>query len=127
MGKRHTIQSVADSLAEQGNRTAILALHQEGTERWSYAKLANHVQGLANGFVKAGMGKARHMRLCWLMRGGLLSNPLEVGFTRDKSLIFPGFKYRMQDRRSRHFGINQQSLLWRGLTRVQANGTSCCR
>jgi hypothetical protein len=43
------------------------------------------------------------------MRGGLLSNPLEVGFTRDTSLIFPGFKYRMRGRRSRHFGINQQS------------------
>ncbi len=43
------------------------------------------------------------------MRGSLLSNALEVGFTRDKSLIFLGFKRRIQGRRFEHFGINQQS------------------
>jgi hypothetical protein len=50
-----------------------------------------------------------HMRLCWLMRNYLLSNTLEVGITRDNSLICLSFKHRMQSRCYEPFGINQQS------------------
>jgi hypothetical protein len=50
-----------------------------------------------------------HMRLCWLMRNCLLSITLEVGITRDNSLICLSFKRRMQSRCYEPFGINQQS------------------
>ena len=43
------------------------------------------------------------------MRNGLLSNTLEVGSTRDNSLICLSFKRRMQSCRYEPFGINQQS------------------
>ena len=50
-------------------------------------------------------------RLCWLMRNCLLSNTLEVGITRDNTLICLSFKRRMQSRCYEPFGINQQSRI----------------
>ena len=47
-----------------------------------------------------------------------LSNALGVGFTRGISWILLGFTHRAQGRCSECFGINQQTLLWRGLFRT---------
>jgi hypothetical protein len=40
MSEPRTLRSLVDTLSERGDRLAVLALHKEDVERWSYAELA---------------------------------------------------------------------------------------
>jgi long-chain acyl-CoA synthetase len=57
MNELLTLRSLVDGLSEHGDRPAVLALRKQEMERWSYAKLADQVQRLAQGLAKAGVGK----------------------------------------------------------------------
>jgi acyl-CoA synthetase (AMP-forming)/AMP-acid ligase II len=49
MSELRTLRSLIDALSEHGDRQAVLALHKEGAECWSYSELADHVRRLAHG------------------------------------------------------------------------------
>ena len=49
MSELHTLRSLVDALSEHGDRPAVLALHKESIEHWSYAELADHARRLASG------------------------------------------------------------------------------
>ena len=88
--KLHTLQSLIDGLAAHGDRPAMLALHKEDSEHWSYARLADHVQRLAQGLAKAGVDQGDLVALFadnqpeWIMaclaviRAGAVSVPLDA-------------------------------------------------
>ena len=44
-----TLGSFLDTLNERGDRTAMVALHKEDIESWSYEELADHTRRLAGG------------------------------------------------------------------------------
>jgi len=58
MNNLQTLQSLIDRLREEGNQPAVLALHKEDVDEWSYAQLAEYVRRLANGLHEAGVGPA---------------------------------------------------------------------
>src|SRR5207248_4265189 len=49
-----TLQCLLSGLPGQGDRPAVLALHKEESERWSYAELADRVRRLAQGLTEMG-------------------------------------------------------------------------
>src|SRR5215203_4634859 len=92
MSELSTLQSLIDSLLELGDQPAVLALHKEGIERWSYAELADHVQQLAYGLAETGVGGGDHVALLarnrpeWIVaclaviEAGAVVVPLDVQF-----------------------------------------------
>src|SRR5205085_7335629 len=95
MENLHTLQSVIDGLAEHGDRPALLALHRAGSERRSYAELADQVRRLARGLAEAGVGRGDHVALLagnrpeWVaaclavIRAGAVVVPLDVQLADD--------------------------------------------
>jgi long-chain acyl-CoA synthetase len=63
MSEVHTLPYLIDVLAEHGDRQAVLALHKEGTESWSYGELAEHARRLAHGLAKVGVSRGVHVAL----------------------------------------------------------------
>jgi len=59
----YTLQSLVENLPERGDRPAVLALHKEGAEHWSYAKLADHAHRLAHGLAVAGIERGDRVAL----------------------------------------------------------------
>src|SRR5215210_662721 len=63
MSEMRTLRSLIDTLPERGDRPAVLALHKEDMERWSYGELADHARRLAGGLIEAGVGRGNHVAL----------------------------------------------------------------
>src|SRR5215212_10000433 len=63
MSEPRTLRSLVDTLSERGVRLAMLALHKEDVERWSYTELADHARRLASGLVRTGVGRGDHVAL----------------------------------------------------------------
>jgi acyl-CoA synthetase (AMP-forming)/AMP-acid ligase II len=64
MSELRTLRSLVDTLSEHdGDRLAVLALHKESIERWSYTELADHVRRLASGLSETGAGQGDHVAL----------------------------------------------------------------
>ena len=55
MSELRTLRSFFDTLHERGDRPAVLALHKEDVESWSYDELVSHAQRLASGLIEAGV------------------------------------------------------------------------
>src|SRR5438309_914691 len=95
MNPLHTLRSFIDGLGERGDRPAILALQKQEMDRWSYAKLADHVQQLAQGMAKEGIGKDVPVALLagtrpeWLIaclavvKAGAVAIPLDIQLADD--------------------------------------------
>ena len=58
-----TLRSLVAALSERVDRPAVLALHKESIEHWSYAELADHVRRLASGLTEIGVGRGDHVAL----------------------------------------------------------------
>ena len=56
-GELSTLSHLIDVLAEHGERQAVLALHKEGAESWSYNELVEHARRLTLGLAKLGVGR----------------------------------------------------------------------
>src|SRR5215213_10148285 len=63
MSEPRTLRSLLDSLAEHGDRQAVLAIKEEGPEHWSYRELAKHTLGLAHGLTEIGVGRGDNVAL----------------------------------------------------------------
>ena len=63
MSELRTLGSFFDTLSERGDRPAVLALHKEDVERWTYTELADHARRLAGGLIEAGVGRGDHVAL----------------------------------------------------------------
>ncbi len=63
MSELRTLQSFVETLSGRGDRPAVLALHKEEIEHWSYAELADHARRLARGLVERGVGPGDHVAL----------------------------------------------------------------
>lgn len=91
----HTLQSLVASLTHHGDRPAIVALHKEGYETWSYAQLAEHSDQFARGLLRQGLAPGDRIAIVarnrpeWLAAGlGILQAggvvaPLDVQFADD--------------------------------------------
>jgi long-chain acyl-CoA synthetase len=54
---RHdTLQSLVAGLSAHGERSALVVMHAEGAERWSYGRLSDEVARLARGLAASGVG-----------------------------------------------------------------------
>ena len=58
-----TLRALVGALSEHGDGAAILALREEGVERWSYAELADHTRRLARGLARTGVDRGDHVAL----------------------------------------------------------------
>ncbi len=95
MGKLLTLASLVDALAGHDDRPAVLTLHEEGMESWSYAELSGHATGLARGLVSTGIGRGDRVLLLaparreWVaaclavLRAGAVAVPLDVQLTEE--------------------------------------------
>src|SRR5438309_1146404 len=95
MNVLQTLHSLIDGLGEHGDRPAVLALQKQKMERWSYAKLAEQVQRLAQGLTKEGVGKGVPVALLagsraeWLVaclaviKAGAVVVPVDLQLTDD--------------------------------------------
>ena len=63
MSELRTLRSFFDTLHERGDRPAVLALHKEDVESWSYDEMADHARRLAGGLIDAGVGRGDHVAL----------------------------------------------------------------
>ena len=63
MSELRTLGSLVDTLSERGDRPAVLALHREGVERWSYGELVDHARRLACGLERADVDRGDHVAL----------------------------------------------------------------
>src|SRR5215218_1031236 len=64
MSELRTLRSLVDTLSEHdGDQPAVLALHKESIERWSYAELTDHVRRLASGLSETGVEHGDHVAL----------------------------------------------------------------
>ena len=89
-GEPRTLGSLINTLAEHGDRQAVLALQEEGTESWSYADLVEHARHLAGGLAEMGVGRGDHVALLapnrpeWIVAclgvvgSGAVATPLDV-------------------------------------------------
>jgi long-chain acyl-CoA synthetase len=88
-----TLGSFLDTLHERGDRTAMVALHKEDIESWSYEELADHTRRLAGGLIDAGVARGDHValfaanRVEWILAGlgaigaGTVVVPLDAQIT----------------------------------------------
>src|ERR687893_173291 len=58
-----TLQSFIETLSGRGDRPAVVALHKEEIEHWSYDELADHARRLARGLAERGVGCGDHVAL----------------------------------------------------------------
>ncbi|MDQ3862662.1 MAG: long-chain fatty acid--CoA ligase, partial [Actinomycetota bacterium] len=58
-----TLGSLIDALVERGEKDAVLALQEEGSESWSYSELAESTRRLAHGLTEAGVSRGDHVML----------------------------------------------------------------
>jgi long-chain acyl-CoA synthetase len=90
-----TLQSLVDSLINHGDHSAIVALHKEGNETWSYAQLAEHSGQFARRLLRQGLAPGDRIAIVarnrpeWLaaclgivQAGGVVA-PLDVQFADD--------------------------------------------
>src|ERR671911_2226395 len=63
MSELRTLRSFFDTLHRRGDRPALLALHKEDVENWSYDELADHARRLAGGLIDAGVRRGDHLAL----------------------------------------------------------------
>ena len=90
-----TLQSLVDSLTHHGDRPAVVALHKEGSETWSYAQLAEHSGQFARRLLRQGLAPGDRIAIVartrpeWLaaclgiiQAGGVVA-PLDVQFADD--------------------------------------------
>jgi non-ribosomal peptide synthetase component F len=63
MSEPRTLRSLLDSLAEHGDRQAVLAIKEQGAEPWSYRELAKHSRRLAHGLTAIGVGRGDNVAL----------------------------------------------------------------
>ena len=85
-----TLQSLVDSLTEQGDKTALLALTKKGTQRWCYRELGDRARSFATGLKNAGFKRGDSVALFaenrpeWIaaalgvIRLGAVAVPLDV-------------------------------------------------
>jgi fatty-acyl-CoA synthase len=77
MDELRTIVSLTEALSEHGEKPAIVAMREEGAERWSYADLEDHVRRLAHGLAEKGVSRGDHVALLagnrpeWISRAWL--------------------------------------------------------
>nr|MDQ5814309.1 AMP-binding protein [Actinomycetota bacterium] len=63
MSELRTLHSFIETLSGRGDRPAVLALHKEEIEYWSYAELADHARRLARGLAERGVERGDHVAL----------------------------------------------------------------
>ena len=63
MNELRTLRSLVDALSQHGDQPAMLALHKESIERWSYAELDDHVRRLASGLIETDVDHGDHVAL----------------------------------------------------------------
>src|SRR5215217_2184743 len=63
MSELRTLHSFIETLSGRGDRPAMLALHKEEIEYWSYAELADHARRLARGLAERGVERGDHVAL----------------------------------------------------------------
>ncbi|MDQ3285766.1 MAG: long-chain fatty acid--CoA ligase, partial [Actinomycetota bacterium] len=63
MSELRTLHSFIETLSGRGDRPAVLALHKEEIDYWSYAELADHARRLAHGLVERGVERGDHVAL----------------------------------------------------------------
>jgi long-chain acyl-CoA synthetase len=63
MSELRTLQSLLETLPEPGDRPAVLALHKNEIERWSYAELDARARRLARGLAERGVERGDHVAL----------------------------------------------------------------
>lgn len=63
MSESRTLQSFIGTLSGRGDRPAVLALHKEGMECWSYDELSDRARRLSLGLAGAGVGSGEHVAL----------------------------------------------------------------
>lgn len=63
MDTMHTLQSLVHALHTFGDKPCLLALHHDGIARWSYAEVDDHVQRLAHGLARIGVGRGDYVAL----------------------------------------------------------------
>jgi long-chain acyl-CoA synthetase len=63
MDELRTLVSLTKALSEHGEKPAIVAMREEGAERWSYADLEDHVRRLAHGLAEKGVSRGDHVAL----------------------------------------------------------------
>ncbi|MDQ3913273.1 MAG: long-chain fatty acid--CoA ligase [Actinomycetota bacterium] len=63
MSELRTLRSLVDAISERGDQPAVLALHKEEIERWSYAELADQAWRLASGLSETGVCRGQHVAL----------------------------------------------------------------
>ncbi len=52
MAELRTLMSLIESLSGYAEKPAIVAMREEGAERWSYTDLGDHVRRLAHGLAE---------------------------------------------------------------------------
>lgn len=87
-----TLQSLVDSLAERGDKTALLTFRKKDAEHWSYRKLAERAHSFAQGLIRTGLGPGDSVVLFaenrpeWIMaalgviQAGAVVVPVDVQF-----------------------------------------------
>src|SRR5215212_5996864 len=63
MSELRTLHSFIETLSGRGDRPAMLALHKEEIEYWSYAELADHARRLARGLAERRVERGDHVAL----------------------------------------------------------------
>jgi long-chain acyl-CoA synthetase len=96
MARLETLQTLTRSLGDRGRRPAVIALQREGLERWSYEELAECVQRLANGLLRAGVQRGEPVAVMapnspqWVaaclatFETGAVVMPIDVQLSRDE-------------------------------------------
>ena len=62
-GAGRTLMPLIRSLSERDDREALVAMLKQGTERWSYADLAERVGSLGAGLAEAGVSRGDHVAI----------------------------------------------------------------
>ncbi|HEX2740269.1 MAG TPA: AMP-binding protein [Rubrobacter sp.] len=63
MSEERTLRWLVDTLSWRGGRMAVVALREEGVERWSYLELSDNVRRLGRGLRWAGVERGDHVAI----------------------------------------------------------------